>query len=127
VVKEGIERRAVNYVTNSRLALSKSIPKPFYKQYTGIFKQYWGVLKIDTEIVKLFLWDLLMKSYRLSDISPSRTHNRSDRSPGYRLCFVTEQYVPRIGYLKERVSVRVSTYTCNDTCIALSGHVQRHL
>jgi hypothetical protein len=41
-----------------------------------------------------------MKSYCLSDISPSRTHNRRDRSPGYRLCYVTEQYVPRIGYLK---------------------------
>jgi hypothetical protein len=44
-----------------------------------------------------------MKSYCLSDISPSRTHNRRDRSPGYPLCYVTEQYVPRIGYLKERV------------------------
>jgi hypothetical protein len=43
-----------------------------------------------------------MKSYCLSNISPSRTHNRSDRSPGCRLCYVTEQYVPRIGYLKER-------------------------
>jgi hypothetical protein len=31
------------------------------------------------------------------------THNRRDRSPGYRLCYVIEQYVPRIGYLKERV------------------------
>jgi hypothetical protein len=45
----------------------------------------------------------IMKSYCLSDISPSRTHNRRDRSPVYRLCYVTEQYVPRIGYLKERV------------------------
>jgi hypothetical protein len=44
-----------------------------------------------------------MNSYCLSDISPSRTHNRRDRSPGYRLCYVTEQYVPRIGYLQERV------------------------
>jgi hypothetical protein len=49
-----------------------------------------------------------MKSYCLSDISPSRTHNRRGRSPGYRLCYVTEQYVPRIGYLKERV--RASQY-----------------
>jgi hypothetical protein len=24
-------------------------------------------------------------------------------------------------------AVRVPTYTCNDTCIALSGRVQRHL
>jgi hypothetical protein len=46
-----------------------------------------------------------MKSYCLSDISPSRTHNRRDRSPGYRLCYVTEQYVPRIAYLKERVKI----------------------
>jgi hypothetical protein len=45
----------------------------------------------------------IMKSYSLSDISPSRTHNRRDRSPGCRLCYVTEQYVPRIGYLKESV------------------------
>jgi hypothetical protein len=46
-------------VTNSTLMLSKSIPKPCYKQYTGIFKidtemtcyrQYMGVLKIDTVI-----------------------------------------------------------------------------
>jgi hypothetical protein len=44
-----------------------------------------------------------MKSYCLSDISPSRTGNRSDRSPGCRLFYVTERYVPRIGYLKERV------------------------
>jgi hypothetical protein len=50
-----------------------------------------------------FLQELLMKAYCLSDISPSRTHNRRDRSPGYRLCYVTEQYVPRIGHLKERV------------------------
>jgi hypothetical protein len=47
-----------------------------------------------------------MKSYCFSDISPSRTHNRKDRSPGYRLCYVTEQYVPRIGYLKERVRTK---------------------
>jgi hypothetical protein len=49
-------------VTNSTLALSKSIPKPCYKQYTGIFKidtemtcyrQYTGVLKIDTEIASV--------------------------------------------------------------------------
>jgi hypothetical protein len=25
------------------------------------------------------------------------------------------------------MDVRVPTYTCNDTCIALSGRVQRHL
>jgi hypothetical protein len=37
-----------------------------------------------------------MKSYRLIEFSSSRTHNRSDRSPGYRLCYVTEQDVPRI-------------------------------
>jgi hypothetical protein len=43
-----------------------------------------------------------MKSYCLSDISPSRTNNRSNRSPGCRLCYLTEQYVPRIGYLEER-------------------------
>jgi hypothetical protein len=30
-------------------------------------------------------------------------HTTADRSPGYRLCYVTEQYVPMIGYLKERV------------------------
>jgi hypothetical protein len=53
--------------------------------------------------VEMFLTRLLMKSYCLSDISPSRTHYRRDRSPGYRLCYVTEQYVPMIGYLKERV------------------------
>jgi hypothetical protein len=27
----------------------------------------------------------------------------------------------------EDLSVRVPTYNCNDTCIALSGRVQRHL
>jgi hypothetical protein len=47
-------------------------------------------------------YELLMKSYCLSVISPSRTHNRSDRSPGCRLCYVSERYMPRIGYLKER-------------------------
>jgi hypothetical protein len=49
-------------VTNSTLALSKSIPKPCYKQYTGTFKidtemtcyrQYTGVLKIATEIASV--------------------------------------------------------------------------
>jgi hypothetical protein len=35
---------------------------------------------------------------------PSRTHNRRDRSPGCRLCYVTEQYGPRIGYLQERLT-----------------------
>jgi hypothetical protein len=56
-----------------------------------------------------------MKSYWLSNISPSRTHNRSDRSPGYRLNFVTEQYAPRIGYLKR---------TCKDLtiCFAIRQH-----
>jgi hypothetical protein len=39
----------------------------------------------------------------LSDISRQVGHNRRDRSPGYRLYYVTEQYDPRIGYLKERV------------------------
>jgi hypothetical protein len=48
-------------------------------------------------------YELLMKSYCLRDISPSRTDNRSDRSPGCRLYYVTEQHVPRISYLKERV------------------------
>jgi hypothetical protein len=49
-------------ITNSTLALSKSIPKPCYKQYTGLFKidtemtcyrQDTGVLKIDTEITSV--------------------------------------------------------------------------
>jgi hypothetical protein len=52
-------------ITNSTFALSKSIPKPCYKQYTGIFKidtemtcyrQYTGVLKIDTEIASVSLY-----------------------------------------------------------------------
>jgi hypothetical protein len=43
-----------------------------------------------------------MKSYCLS-LSPSGTHNRTDRSPGYRLCYVTEQYVLSIGNLNELV------------------------
>jgi hypothetical protein len=41
----------------------------------------------------------ICESYCLRVISPSRTHNRRDRS---RLCYVTELYVPRIGFLKER-------------------------
>jgi hypothetical protein len=42
------------------------------------------------------------ESYWLSDIAPSKTYNRSDRSPGFLLCHVLEQYAPTIGYLKER-------------------------
>jgi hypothetical protein len=72
------------------------------KRYSSKFlkneKRYSGML-----LVFLKRQTSVMKSYCLSDISPSRTHNRRDRSPGYRLCYVTEQYVPRIGYLKERV------------------------
>jgi hypothetical protein len=29
--------------------------------------------------------------------------------------------------MRQEYRVRVPTYTCNDTCIALSGRVQRHL
>jgi hypothetical protein len=61
------------------------------------------IFMMKIESVETFLVILLMKSYCLSGISPSRTLNRSDRSLGYRLCYVTERYVPRIGYLKERV------------------------
>jgi hypothetical protein len=57
----------------------------------------------------------VMKSYCLSDISPSRTQNRRDRSPGYRLCYVTEQYVPRIGYLKERVRTTITKVKLNNS------------
>jgi hypothetical protein len=53
----------------------------------------------DETDVELFLMNL-MKSYCLSDISPSWTHYRKD--PGCGLCCVTERYVPRLGYLKER-------------------------
>jgi hypothetical protein len=81
-------------------ALTKLEGKEWYKQSAG-------VLIIDTEMnvgtCRTISYCSTMKSYCLSDISPSRTHNRRDRSPGYRLCYVTEQYVPRIGYLKERV------------------------
>jgi uncharacterized protein YcsI (UPF0317 family) len=45
-----------------------------------------------------------IKTFCVSDISPNRARNRSDRIPVYWVCYVTEQYVPRIGYLKERVS-----------------------
>jgi hypothetical protein len=65
-LNKGVEKRKSDdlarmvHCYNSTLALSKSIPKPCYKQYTGIFKidtemtcyrQHTGVLKIDTEIV----------------------------------------------------------------------------
>jgi hypothetical protein len=56
----------------------------------------------------LLIISIINESYCLSDTSPSRTHYRRDRSPGYRLCYVSERYVPRIGYLKERV--RTSRY-----------------
>jgi hypothetical protein len=58
--------------------------------------------------VEQFLQGPLMESYCLSDISPNRTHNRSNRSPGYRLCYVTEQYVPRL-WLPERTRKSIST------------------
>jgi hypothetical protein len=52
-----------------------------------------------------FLRSLLMKSYSLSDISPRIRNRRDDVAlvPCYRLCYVTEQYVPKIGYLQKRV------------------------
>jgi hypothetical protein len=74
------------------------------KRYSSKFlkneKRYSGML-----LVFLERQTSVMKSYCLSDISPSRTHNCRDRSSGYRLCYVTEQYVPRIGYLKERIRI----------------------
>jgi hypothetical protein len=36
-------------------------------------------------------------------ISRQVGHTTAETSPGCRLCYVTERYVPRIGYLKERV------------------------
>jgi hypothetical protein len=56
-----------------------------------------------------------VKSYCLSDISLSRTHNRRDRSPGYQLCCVTEQYVARIGYLKEHVRTKRYVLSSDNT------------
>jgi hypothetical protein len=103
------------------LAIKDSRPKqgktptksPFRQSGPKCHRQFWVkvlfVLKRQPDI---------MKSYCLSDISPSRTHNRSDRSPGYRLCYVTEQYVPRIGYLKrEDLTKRYNLITAEQKCV----------
>jgi hypothetical protein len=55
-----------------------------------------------------------MKSYSLSDISPSRIRNRRDDvalDPYYRLCYATEQYIPKIGYLQKLEDNQRVTYT----------------
>jgi hypothetical protein len=59
----------------------------------------------------------MLKSYCLSDISPSRTHNRIDRSPGCRLCYVTEHYVPNVkdlGFRESRDESRPENYPERD-------------
>jgi hypothetical protein len=47
-----------------------------------------------------------MKSYCMSDIVISL---HVDSSPGYLLCYVTEQYVPRIGTLRTRENLTKTT------------------
>jgi hypothetical protein len=86
-------------VTNSTLPLSKSIPKPCYKQYKGIFKtdtemtcyrQYTGVLKIDTEM-KCF------KQYRgvlkIDTEIASVLYIRVQSSRGRHCCICRYQYI----------------------------------
>jgi hypothetical protein len=60
-----------------------------------------------------------MKSYCLGDISPSRAHTRRYRGCGYRWCYVKEQYVPRIGYVKGRVRT--------ERCVLSSDNTKRLL
>jgi hypothetical protein len=56
------------------------------------------------KVIRPYLNSLnVYESCCMSGISPGRTHNRSDPSLGYRLWYVTEPNVPRIGYLKERL------------------------
>jgi hypothetical protein len=97
-------------VTNSTLALSKSIPKPCYKQYTGIFKidtemtcyrQYTGVLKIDTEMASaLYI----------------RVHSSRDRH----CCIYRYKYISG----RDQVEVsktRSKSTTANNLCFRYSG------
>jgi hypothetical protein len=57
-----------------------------------------------SKVIRPYLNSLnVYESCCMSGISPGRTHNRSDPSLGYRLWYVTEPNVPRIGYLKERL------------------------
>ena len=76
-----------------------------YLELMEFCEKFGASTNVRPEMLLVFLRDKqgVMKSNCSSDISPSRTHNRSDRSPGCRLCYVTEQYIPRNSHLKERV------------------------
>jgi hypothetical protein len=76
-------------VSNSTLALSKSIPEPCYKQYTGIFKintemtcyrRYTSVLKIDTEMKCFKLYRGVLKiDTEIASVLYIRVHSSRDR------------------------------------------------
>jgi hypothetical protein len=103
-------RQSYSGVTNSTHALSKSIPKPCYKQYTGIFKietemtcyrQYTGVLKIDTEIASVLY---------------IRVHSSRDRH----CCIYIYKYIS--GRNQVEVSkARSKSTTANNLCFRYSG------
>jgi hypothetical protein len=81
------------------------------------YKPSADVVIIDTEMnvgtCRSIYYCSIMKPYCLGDISPSRADTHRYRSCGYRWCYVNEQYVSRIGYVKGRV--RTERYVCLPT------------
>jgi hypothetical protein len=112
--------------TNSTLALSKSIPKPCYKQHKGIFKidtemtcyrQYTGVLNIDTEMKCFKQYRGVLKiDTEIASVLYIRVHASRDRH----CCIYRDKYI------SERDQVEVSkarskSTTANNLCFRYSG------
>jgi hypothetical protein len=113
-------------VTNSTLALSKSIPKPCYKQYTGIFKidnemtcyrHYTGVLKIDTEMKCFKQYRGVLKiDTETASVLYIRVHSSRDRH----CCIYRDKYISG----RDQVEVskaRSKSTTANNICFRYIG------
>jgi hypothetical protein len=113
-------------VTNSTLPLSKSIPKPCYKQYTGIvkidtemtcYRQYTGVLKIDTEMKCFKQYRGVLKiDTEIASVLYKGVHSSRDRH----CCIYRYKYISG----RDQVEVsqaRSKSTTANNLCFRYSG------
>jgi hypothetical protein len=113
-------------VTNNIPALSKWIPKPCYKQYTGIFKidtemtycrQYTSVLKIDTEMKCFKQYRGVLKiDTEIASVLFIRVHSSRDRQ----CCIYRYKYISG----RDQVEVskaRSKSTPANNLCFRYSG------
>jgi hypothetical protein len=83
-----------------------------------------GLLVNDVEYEEEELRKLLTRRSRLMMRSTFRSDLRTGACAKFQASL--PRYIPN-NEASDVAGVRVPTYTCNDTCIALSGRVQRHL